>query len=148
MMRKHDEKTIWFIMSNGKIGETNYQYKTTIKIPQVVITSAYSEQSGTDAKQIELQGQIEENGQDSFIEVEIITDLEDLHIDNTVGTDDSAYDPDFGQETTETDFFLFYMVGSENPTRHMGFNSPSYLLLKRGISENGIEDEYKYRILW
>ena len=97
------EKTIWFIMTNGKIGETQYQYKTTIKIPQVVITSAYSEKSGTDAKQIELQGQIEENGQDSFIEVEIITDLEDLHIDNTVGTDDSAYDPDFGQETTETD---------------------------------------------
>ena len=88
----NDEKTIWFIMSNGKIGETEYQYKTTIKIPQVVITSAYSEQSGTDAKQIELQGQIEENGQDSFIEVEIITDLADLHIDNTVGTEGSAYE--------------------------------------------------------
>lgn len=79
----NDEKTIWFIMENGNIGSTNYKYKTTIKIPQVVITSAYSEQSGTDAKQIELQGNIEENGSDSFIEVEIITDLGDLHIDDT-----------------------------------------------------------------
>lgn len=79
----NDEKTIWFIMENGTIGSTAYKYKTTIKIPQVVITSAYSEQSGTDAKQIELQGNIEENGSDSFIEVEIITDLENLHIDNT-----------------------------------------------------------------
>ena len=79
----NDEKTIWFIMKNGKIGETDLQYQTTIKIPQVVVTSAYSEQSGTDAKQIELEGNIEENGTDSFIEVEIITDLEDLHIDET-----------------------------------------------------------------
>lgn len=100
----NDEKTIWFIMNNGKIGETNYQYTTTIKIPQVVITSAYSEQSGTDAKQIELQGQIEENGQDSFIEVEIITDLADLHIDDTVGTEGSAYeDVTTESETTEPD---------------------------------------------
>lgn len=82
----NDEKTIWFIMENGKIGETDQKYKTTIKIPQVVVTSAYSEQSGTDAKQIELQGNIEENGTDSFIEVEIITDLADLHIDNTKTT--------------------------------------------------------------
>ena len=102
----NDEKTIWFIMENGTIGETQYKYKTTIKIPQVVITSAYSEQSGTDAKQIELQGQIEENGQDSFIEVEIITDLADLHIDNTVGTEGSAYDTsssDTTEEQTQTD---------------------------------------------
>ena len=88
---ENDVKTIWFIMENGKIGSTNYKYKTTIKIPQVVITSAYSEQSGTDAKQIELEGNIEENGQDSFIEVEIITDLADLHIDTTTGITGSAY---------------------------------------------------------
>ena len=97
----NDEKTIWFIMENGVIGETQYKYKTIIKIPQVVITSAYSEQSGTDAKQIELQGQIEENGQDSFIEVEIITDLEDLHIDDTVGTEGSAYDTSDDSTTEE-----------------------------------------------
>ena len=88
---ENDVKTIWFIMENGKIGSTNYKYKTTIKIPQVVVTSAYSEQSGTDAKQIELEGNIEENGHDSFIEVEIITDLADLHIDTTTGVTGSAY---------------------------------------------------------
>lgn len=98
---ENDEKTIWFIMENGKIGKTNYKYKTTIKIPQVVITSAYSEQSGTDAKQIELQGNIEENGQDSFIEVEIITDLEALHIDNTTGVTGSAYDTSSSSSNTE-----------------------------------------------
>ena len=80
---ENDEKTIWFVMENGKIGSTQYKYKTIIKIPQVVITSAYSEQSGTDAKNIELNGNIEESGSESFIEVEIITDLEDLHIDDT-----------------------------------------------------------------
>ena len=78
-------------MENGKIGTTDYKYTTTIKIPKVVVTSAYSEQSGTDAKQIELEGNIEESGSDSFIETEIITDLADLHIDNTTGTTGSAY---------------------------------------------------------
>jgi hypothetical protein len=76
-------------MENGKIGETDLKYKTIIKIPQTVVTSAYSEQSGTDAKQIEWNANIEENGSDSFIEVEIITDLADLHIDNQKATSPS-----------------------------------------------------------
>lgn len=88
---ENDVKTIWIVMENGKIGTTDYKYTTTIKIPKVVVTSAYSEQSGTDAKQIELEGNIEESGSDSFIETEIITDLADLHIDNTTGTTGSAY---------------------------------------------------------
>ena len=88
---ENDVKTIWFVMKNGKIGDTSEQYTTIIKIPSVVITSAYSEQSGTDAKQIELEGNIEENGQDSFIETVIRTDLADLHIDNTVGDPQGAY---------------------------------------------------------
>ena len=83
---ENDVKTIWIIMENGKIGSTDNKYKTVIKIPQVVITSAYSEQSGTDAKQIELNGNIEESGSASFIECEITTDLADLHIDNTANT--------------------------------------------------------------
>jgi len=82
---ENDLKTIWIVMENGVIGETNYKYQTIIKIPQVVVTSALSEQSGTDAKQIELTGNIEENGVDSFIETVIQTDLKDLHIDNTAG---------------------------------------------------------------
>ena len=86
----NDEKTVWFIFENGKIGETDYKYKTIVKIPQVVVTSAFSEQSGTDAKQIEWNANIEENGSDSFIETEIITDLADLHIDNTKTTNTTS----------------------------------------------------------
>lgn len=82
---ENDLRTVWIVMENGRIGETSQAYQTVIKIPQIVMTSVYSEQSGSDAKQIELQGNIEESGTQSFIECEIITDLEDLHIDNTVG---------------------------------------------------------------
>lgn len=81
----NDLRTVWIVMENGKIGETTQKYTTIIKIPQIVMTSVYSEQSGSDAKQIELQGNIEESGTESFIETEIITDLADLHIDNTSG---------------------------------------------------------------
>ena len=81
----NDLRTVWIVMTHGKIGETTQKYQTVIKIPQVVMTSVTSEQSGSDAKQIELSGNIEENGSDSFIETEVITDLADLHIDNTVG---------------------------------------------------------------
>ena len=89
---ENDVRTVWIVLENGTIGETDKKYTTIIKIPQVVMTSVTSEQSGTDAKSIELTGNIEENGSDSFIECEIITDLENLHIDNTTGDDGSLYD--------------------------------------------------------
>ena len=98
----NDEKTIWIVMKHGKIGETNYNYQTIIKIPQVVITSAYSEQSGSDAKQLEIEGNIEESGENSFIECEIITDLADLHIDNTAGDNHQGV-LGYEETTTETD---------------------------------------------
>ena len=82
----NDVKRIWIVMENTTIGSSNLKYKTFIDIPNVVITSAYSEQSGSDAKQIALEGNIEENGQDSFITTVITTDLADLHIDNTANT--------------------------------------------------------------
>lgn len=88
----NDVRTVWIVLENGIIGETDEKYKTIIKIPQVVMTSVTSEQSGTDAKSIELTGNIEENGTDSFIECEIITDLANLHIDNTTGVTGSLYD--------------------------------------------------------
>ena len=75
-------KTVWIVLKGSKIGSSQLNYQTIIKIPEVVVTSAYSEQSGTDAKQISLEANIEENGTDSFIETIITTDLEDLHIDN------------------------------------------------------------------
>ena len=79
---ENDEKTVWIVFESDKIGSTNYNYKTIIKIPEIVLTNADSPQSGSDAKQIELEGNIQENGVDSFIECVIVTDLEDLHIDN------------------------------------------------------------------
>ncbi|MBS7257399.1 MAG: hypothetical protein KIG63_03005 [Methanobrevibacter sp.] len=82
----NDVKTIWVVMENTTIGSTDKKYKTVIKVPQVVLTSVYSEQSGSDAKNISLEGNIEESGTDSFMEVTITTDLADLHIDNTKTT--------------------------------------------------------------
>ena len=78
----NDVKTVWITMRGNLIGSsTTYRYRTNIIIPKVVLTSAYSEQSGSDAKQIELQGNIEESGSSSFIDCTIVTDLSDLHID-------------------------------------------------------------------
>ena len=82
----NDIKKVWIVMENTLIGSSQLKYKTVIKIPRVVITQAYSEQSGTDAKQIQLEGNIEESGSESFIETVITTDLADLHIDDTANT--------------------------------------------------------------
>ena len=79
---ENDEKTVWIVFTSGNIGSSTYKYQTIIKIPEVVLTNADSPQSGSDAKQIELEGSIKENGSDSFIETIITTDLEDLHIQN------------------------------------------------------------------
>lgn len=90
---ENDLKKIWIVMENTLIGSSELKYKTVIKIPNVVITKAYSEQSGTDAKQIELEGNIEDNGTDSFIETVITSDLEDLHIDDTSSSSSSSSSP-------------------------------------------------------
>lgn len=79
---ENDDKTVWIVFESGQIGETDYNYQTIIKIPEITLTNADSPQSGSDAKQIELEGNIKENGVDSFIECVITTDLEDLHIQN------------------------------------------------------------------
>lgn len=79
----NDVKRVRIVMENTKIGQSNLKYKTVIDIPNIVLTQAYSEQSGTDAKQIQLEGNIEDNGQESFMTVTVTTDLADLHIDNT-----------------------------------------------------------------
>lgn len=84
---ENDIKTVWIVCKSGKIKatggttDTNYNYQTIIKIPQVNITVANSAQSGSDAKELELEGTIMENGTDSFIETVITTDLAALHID-------------------------------------------------------------------
>lgn len=95
---ENDYKTVWIVCESSPITvyetqtntqtheeelvevKTDYNYKTIIKIPQINLTLADSPQSGSDSKQIELEGTIMENGTDSFIETVITTDLENLHI--------------------------------------------------------------------
>ena len=79
---ENDERKIMIVMEGTTIGSSELKYKTIIKIPKVVMTQVYSEQSGSDAKQLELEGNIEESGTESFVRAVITTDLEDLHIDN------------------------------------------------------------------
>ena len=79
----NDIKTVWIVMTSAKIGSTDVSYQTIIKIPRVVMTAVNSPQSGSDAKQLELEGNIEESGTESFIETTVVTTLSDLHIDNT-----------------------------------------------------------------
>ena len=75
----NDEKTVWIVMTGSTISST-YKYQTIIKIPSIVLTAVNSPQSGSDAKTLELEGNIEEDGTNSFITTEIQTDLADLHI--------------------------------------------------------------------
>ena len=100
---ENDVKTIWIEMTGAKIGDSNVNYKTLIKIPRVVMTSVTSEQSGSDAKSLSLEGNIEESGTASFIETTITTDLTALHIDNTTGKEGSLADDDADVEVTVTD---------------------------------------------
>ena len=99
----NDVRTVWVVMENTLIGDSDVKYRTIIKVPQVVMTSVTSEQSGSDAKQIELEGQIEESGSESFIETIVTTDLSDLHIDTTTGSEGSLYDNTTDISVTVTD---------------------------------------------
>lgn len=104
-------KTIYLVMSGGKIlrtsesntigtGEsivssktvdgvtiytidTGKPYQTIVKIPDVVLTNVNSPQSGSDAKTLDVESNIVDNGTDSFIEVTVQTGLSELHIANT-----------------------------------------------------------------
>ena len=55
-------------------------YRTTIMIPDVTITKAVSPQSGDERKSIDVEFTINDEGEASFMDVEIITELEELHI--------------------------------------------------------------------
>ena len=101
-------KTVWIVMEGGKITrwsntntvgdgetlvgeevdedgnkkyeiETKYNFRTIYKISDIVLTNVNSPQSGTDAKTLEVASDIVSNGEDPFIEVEVITGLSDLH---------------------------------------------------------------------
>ena len=75
----NDEKTVWIVMTGSTISST-YKYQTIIKIPSIVMTAVDSPQSGSDAKTLQLEGNIEEDGTNSFITTEIQTSLSSLHV--------------------------------------------------------------------
>lgn len=75
-------KTIYLVMTGGKIGSTNYNYQTIFKIPDVVLTNVNSPQSGSDPKSLDVEANIVDNGSDSFVEVTVQTGLSSLHISN------------------------------------------------------------------
>lgn len=82
---ENDIKTVWIVMKSAEILSaegtgTGKYYTTTIKIPEIVLTAGDSDQAGDEAKQIVLEGKIQENGTDSFIEAEIRTDLANLNV--------------------------------------------------------------------
>lgn len=82
---ENDIKTVWIVMKSAEILSaegtgTGKYYTTTIKIPEIVLTAGDSDQAGDEAKQIVLEGKIQENGTDSFIETEIRTDLANLNV--------------------------------------------------------------------
>ena len=76
---ENDEKTVWIVMTGSTISST-YKYQTIIKIPSITMTAVDSPQSGSDAKTLQLEGNIDEDGTNSFITTEIQTDLSALHI--------------------------------------------------------------------
>lgn len=55
-------------------------YKTKVLIPDVTITKAVSPQSGDERKSIDVEFKINDEGDASFMDVEIITELTALHI--------------------------------------------------------------------
>lgn len=75
-------KTVWIVMTNGKIGSTDYNYQTIFKLPKVNMTQVDSPQSGTDAKTLSLEGGL--TGA-SFVEAEVTTSLSGLHITEPSG---------------------------------------------------------------
>ena len=79
------ERTVWILMENGAIGNTDYNYSTLIKVPLMLVTAADSPQSGTDAKSIEISGDIVQSSFASIVEASITTSLSDLHV-STVNT--------------------------------------------------------------
>ena len=91
-------KQIWYEMIGTKIvvGETATEvpYSTLIKFPEAEITSVTSPKSGSDAKDLTMEYKVLENPERSFMNVDIVTDLTALRIDDTgVDLTDLEYTP-------------------------------------------------------
>jgi len=62
------------------VSEVPVHYMTRIKIPEVTITKCDSPQSGDKAKDLDVEFKINDNGLESILTVDIITELLGLHI--------------------------------------------------------------------
>lgn len=80
-------KQIWYEMIGTKIivneTATEVPYSTLIKFPEAEITSVTSPKSGSDAKDLTMEYKVLENPNQSFMTVDMVTDLSALRIDTT-----------------------------------------------------------------
>lgn len=79
-------KQIWYEMIGAKIGETDARYSTLIKFPEIEVTNVTSPKSGEDAKDLTMEYKVLENPTQSFMTVDLVSDLDKLRID-TEGVD-------------------------------------------------------------
>ena len=81
-----NEKTTYII-------DTGVPYKTLIKFPVAEATNVTSTKSGNEAKELTYEWKCIEQPSQSYMTVEMTTDLAECHIDKTTGTDKSAFYP-------------------------------------------------------
>ena len=76
------EKQIAYDAVGGKIGDSEYNYRTLIHFPKIALTKAESPLSGDEAKDLTIEWKVLEEPEQSFMTVDVWTDLSDLHTDN------------------------------------------------------------------
>lgn len=87
-------KQVWFRCYGGDVpyihevggkvvvDETGVPFETIIKCPDCELTSVTSTKSGSDAKDLTMEFNVLEKPEQSYLTVDMVTFLEDLHIDN------------------------------------------------------------------
>lgn len=76
-------KQIWYQLTGTKIGETDVNYSTLIKFPKAEVTKVETPKSGEDAKDLTLEYKVLEDPTQSFMTVDLVSNLQDLRIDDT-----------------------------------------------------------------
>lgn len=64
------------------VDKTGVPFETIIKCPDCELTSVTSTKSGSDAKDLTMEFNVLEKPEQSYLTVDMVTFLEDLHIDN------------------------------------------------------------------
>lgn len=93
-------KQIWYVANggdiqvddNGTMTPSGVPYQCWIKMPECEVTSVTSTKSGSEAKDLTMEFKVLEKPSQSYLTVDMVTDLEELHIDTT-GTTLSALRP-------------------------------------------------------